>query len=432
MFKSAASCALSASLLAAIPGTVWGQAAAPNDRTGGILVGDLTLDTVYLVRDADGDGVADSATVFFGAGNESGIAAPTGTVFAIFQAADRTVYISDGDNDAVYAVRDNNADGDAMDAGEARVWIRGGLFNFLNFTIETPNGLAGSAGAIFIANAGIGTFGQDAIYRTIDLNGDGDADDENECSIWFDALANVPNSNPFDLCFVNDTAYFADLRGSTADAIISLRDGDASGQVGPDEFGFFLLDGDQGAACDLSCITDGTDLFVHNQTGVQSVYRLRDIDSSGTIDAAGESTMIWTEAALPPGSVLQTSFAIAHGPIAPVTTMAISSHGTAAQDAIYLLRDFSGDGDFLDDGETTAFITGVAEDGVFPENIRSMCFYAPVCRGDFDRSGQKGVPDIFAFLSAWFAGSPEADVDGVPGVTVPDIFAFLSIWFGPC
>jgi hypothetical protein len=31
---------------------------------------------------------------------------------------------------------------------------------------------------------------------------------------------------------------------------------------------------------------------------------------------------------------------------------------------------------------------------------------AEECRADFDRSGSVGVPDIFAFLSSWFAGCP--------------------------
>jgi len=54
------------------------------------------------------------------------------------------------------------------------------------------------------------------------------------------------------------------------------------------------------------------------------------------------------------------------------------------------------------------------------------------CAADFDCSGSVGVPDIFAFLSAWFAQSPTADIDGNPGITVPDIFAFLSLWFAGC
>ncbi len=56
----------------------------------------------------------------------------------------------------------------------------------------------------------------------------------------------------------------------------------------------------------------------------------------------------------------------------------------------------------------------------------------PPCAADFDRSGgAPGVPDIFAFLAAWFAGDPRADLDG-GGIAVTDLFAFLSMWFAPC
>lgn len=54
------------------------------------------------------------------------------------------------------------------------------------------------------------------------------------------------------------------------------------------------------------------------------------------------------------------------------------------------------------------------------------------CRANFDAVGGVQVPDIFAFLSAWFAGDPAADIDGMNGVGVPDIFAFLSLWFEGC
>ncbi len=56
----------------------------------------------------------------------------------------------------------------------------------------------------------------------------------------------------------------------------------------------------------------------------------------------------------------------------------------------------------------------------------------PYCPGDFDQNGTVAVNDIFAFLSAWFAGQPSADLDGTPGVGVPDIFAFLARWFAAC
>jgi len=54
------------------------------------------------------------------------------------------------------------------------------------------------------------------------------------------------------------------------------------------------------------------------------------------------------------------------------------------------------------------------------------------CRANFDGVDGVTVPDIFAFLSAWFAGNPAANIDGVNGVAVPDIFAFLSLWFAGC
>ncbi len=54
------------------------------------------------------------------------------------------------------------------------------------------------------------------------------------------------------------------------------------------------------------------------------------------------------------------------------------------------------------------------------------------CNVDLDGSGAADVPDVFAFLSLWFAGSAAADFDGANGLGVPDIFAFLTAWFAGC
>ena len=54
------------------------------------------------------------------------------------------------------------------------------------------------------------------------------------------------------------------------------------------------------------------------------------------------------------------------------------------------------------------------------------------CLADWDASGVREVPDIFAFLSAWFAQDLRADVDGSGALAVPDIFFFLSAWFAGC
>jgi ELWxxDGT repeat protein len=64
-------------------------------------------------------------------------------------------------------------------------------------------------------------------------------------------------------------------------------------------------------------------------------------------------------------------------------------------------------------------------------------YVLPLCVADFDGDGNHAVTDIFAYLSAFFAGRPEgvpvgADVNGDTTVGVNDIFAFLSAWFAGC
>ncbi len=68
----------------------------------------------------------------------------------------------------------------------------------------------------------------------------------------------------------------------------------------------------------------------------------------------------------------------------------------------------------------------------FPRNSASPANTCPggpaYCDADWCRDGSVGVPDIFCFLSDWFAFVPAArNYGGNPGV--PAIFAFLSIWF---
>ncbi len=54
------------------------------------------------------------------------------------------------------------------------------------------------------------------------------------------------------------------------------------------------------------------------------------------------------------------------------------------------------------------------------------------CPADFNHDGMRDVPDIFAFLGAWFANLACANFNGLGGVDVTDIFAFLSAWFAGC
>jgi hypothetical protein len=74
--------------------------------------------------------------------------------------------------------------------------------------------------------------------------------------------------------------------------------------------------------------------------------------------------------------------------------------------------------------------SGILQIGSLPLAVR--IYEGNECVADFDGDGDVAVPDIFAFLSAWFASDPSADLDGTPGIAVPDIFFFLSLWFAGC
>lgn len=83
------------------------------------------------------------------------------------------------------------------------------------------------------------------------------------------------------------------------------------------------------------------------------------------------------------------------------------------------------------DASESGLIVGTA-DGLFGPEAVLLTPTGTGCAADFDGNGLREVPDIFAYLSAWFSQDPRADVDGTPGITVPDIFSFLSAWFAGC
>jgi predicted outer membrane repeat protein len=53
------------------------------------------------------------------------------------------------------------------------------------------------------------------------------------------------------------------------------------------------------------------------------------------------------------------------------------------------------------------------------------------CLADFNNSGAVNSQDIFDFLTAWFSGSPSADING-NGLTPSDILDFITAWFAGC
>jgi len=100
--------------------------------------------------------------------------------------------------------------------------------------------------------------------------------------------------------------------------------------------------------------------------------------------------------------------------------------GCSTSGGAYLFRieadcNNNGNADFAD----------IATDGSIDDDplngIIDIC-QSDSCPCDWDGSSHVNVPDIFAFLSDWFAEVPAARCFGGT-CGVPDIFAFLSCWF---
>lgn len=326
----------------------------------GILVADQRKDQVLLLQDLDGDGTAsgpDETTVFFDNTNASGLETPTNNVFTVHQAADKSVFIGDGTSDAIYRLTDVNADGDAQDMSEAIVWFSdenaGGL------STVTPNGVAeGTDGAIYISNAGTSSAPQDAIYRTVDLNGDGDANDVGEATVWLDLQTVIDTSVPFDLSFDGDVAYLNDLTGTAADVIYRIEDLNGDGTIQTDEVTNFISDDMSfGAPVDISSAVgvDGslfTLTWFADGDGPLKVYRLNDLDGSGQIDNVFEAVEVWNASGMPGRIPADIGFSLAADDDGGLILTANSFTGDAN---VVQLSNLNGDGDFFDAGETVIF-----------------------------------------------------------------------------
>ncbi|MEM7061086.1 MAG: Ig-like domain-containing protein [Pseudomonadota bacterium] len=354
----------------------------------GVLLGDQRTDQVLLLQDLNGDGDSQDAgelTVFFDETNGSGLVAPTNNVLNVHQASDKSVYVGDGTSDAVYRLTDANGDGDAQDAGEAMIWFSD--TNAEGFTLPTPNGVhEGGDGAIYIVNAGTGSEPTDAIYRTEDLNGDGDAQDAGESRVWLDLAAINPTSSAFDISFDGDVAYVSDTAGGEANVVLRIEDLDGSGAITADEVTTFIDDTNTlGVPVDFgnAVAADGSVLV---QTGIASagpaaIWKLTDFNASGSIDSESEAQEIWNATVLPAPLQTFVSFSIAADEDGRISLTSDSS--------VLLLSDLNGDGDYLDADET---VVAASEDLGDPiDRPRAVAFYesAPLPEASLISSGNQ-------------------------------------------
>lgn len=351
--------------------------AAPFTYGFDIIFADQGLDGVYRTRDLNGDGDANDAgetSVFFNSDNASGLSNPTANVFTILQSRSGHLYVGDGTSDSVYRLSDNNRDGDAQDSGEAQLWFSED--NAAGLTLPTPNGIGEDAdNNVYIVNAGTRSSPSDGVYRTRDLNGDGDANDEGEASLWLDLGRLNPASSAFEITFQGNVAFISDTVGADTNVIYRAEDRDGNGSISDSEVSVFI-DGNNpfGAPIDFALAGDDESLFVWeflDFDGAQSLYKLTDLDGNGLIDDVLEVVELWDTSLLPSELVSGAGFGVA---VDENGNIVLTSNGrNANEDNLFLLQDLNGDGDYLDEGETIAWLSREAN-GSFPDRPRAVAF----------------------------------------------------------
>ena len=419
-------------VLISLAGSCGAQPADFDARTGGLLVGDKSLDLIALTRDLNGDGDvndADEVVTYFDNTNAEGFADPTPSVYSICQAADGWVYAVDGTSDTAWRLRDLNGDGDAEDLGEAGVWFDN--TNASGLTLVTSNGVwPGDDGAVYIINAGTSSSPFDAVYRTVDLNGDGDANDAGEATLWMDIQNLYEDSSAFEIVFMGDTAYYTDLVGGNPDALLWAEDLDGNGVIDVDEYGVVFDDNNAyGVKTSFPLATDGTSLYVmdDDDNGVKTLYRFTDLNGSKTLDSPDEFQVIWTEDLVPEGYLLGSVFSITYG---PDHKMAVESSGSDSKDNVFVLIDANGDGDYLDDGETTVWADANSS-GEFLSSARAVEYALPYCAADLNADGVIGQEDL-GILLASYGMDDGGDVDGDGDTDQADLGALLALYGNPC
>lgn len=408
---------------------VWADRPELARLVGGTLIGDQDLDAIYWSRDRNGDGDANDAdeTVLY-------YQSATTNVNTIFQSDSRHAYFGDVEADQVVRLRDLNFDCDAGDAGEAGVWFSNA--NAGGLAVTSPQGIWEAAdGAVYIVNAGTLAIPIDAIYRTVDLNSDGDAEDAGEATLWFDTTSLLVGSTAFEMVFIDDTCYFADSLGGAPDAIYRARDDNGSGTIETGEFNIFIDEtSPYGVGIFSALATDNKSLYaIELASGGQTLFRLTDVDNSGTINDPGEVQAVWSEAQVPPGYTLESAFTISVG---PGGEMMVGSSGAEIGDNVFRLLDLNGDGDFMDAGETIVWLSGNGA-GAPAERVRALCYALPE-PGDTNGDADADQADLGTLLAAYgtSAGQPgfdptcDFDFDGTVGQ--PDLGILLAAYGYAC
>ncbi len=378
-------------------------------------VSTLTEDSIVRLHDLNGDGDfndAGESALFWGPGNADGFPG-VGSAQTLLVLALDDLLAADGEETGafvtrVYRLRDRNGDGDAMDPGEATVYWNSLLPLGVNF--DRPKSITvGPDLALYLADNNTINFDNDtpeAVWRLRDLNADGDVNDPGEVTLYKELS---PPAVPFG--FVSEDyhwapggrLFFSNQSSSTNTGHVWIIEPDLSLTrfASDDEIVGISFDK---TGMDLHPATHnpvfaGWDIF-----DVRRVIELIDINGNGVIDGLSEVlTRYRSDAAADP---------VVWGIPSRIMDVAFAPDGALwivdiTDESIYRFVDLTGDGDYNDPGESRliyrASLAGAAGGFAmdFPRTVGFALLAAP---GDADADDDVDLDD-FAMFAPCFGGS---------------------------
>ena len=271
---------------------------------GTAYVADAGSDTITKLVDLNLDGDAEDmleATVFFDLTNAGGIQAGSMTGITVENTSPPVVWVANSSNgaaprDMLLRIEDLNGDGDGNDANEAVVfWEKTVALPNTGYDLDIPASVhvLPNGDVLLLHGAGGAATAPKGIYLLRDLNADGDANDAGEITPWYELPA---GSTPISFEMTpsrNGDLYVVD-RGA-ADSIYALRDADGDGSItGSEAVVYWSAPG--ASTIDNMCEViafDGTPvLLVAEDSGVDRLLGLVDLDGSGTIDLTTETVTL--------------------------------------------------------------------------------------------------------------------------------------------
>ncbi len=261
---------------------------------GGVLVCDSNVDQVLLLRDTNLDGDAldtGEASVFFDGtvgGNATGIQMVAANGLAldaagrVWVASNNQILGSIVGDDLILVLEDLNADGDANDLGEARVFHAPALGSgVVGDSIPTAVKV-GLDGAVYYAENGVTGAVAKAIWRLEDRNGSGSIDAPGEATAFFTIPPQPSNVFLWDVEQGLDGAWYVSDRGN--EVLWRAFDADADGVIAAGEAVAWFTGSAPSDLWTVRFASDGS-IVGCEAAGADRIRRFADGDSNGVVTA---------------------------------------------------------------------------------------------------------------------------------------------------